>query len=146
MRFADARRSVRAYAAAMPRNQRLALVSTAVAVLVVGFIVARGGSGKDKTSTTRTPTTPTTDRTVVVGADGKPRGGVPTLRFPKGGVIRFRVRSAIADEIHFHGYDVIKDVPAGGTATFGVPARLDGRFVVELEGRGEQIASVEVTP
>jgi hypothetical protein len=29
---------------------------------------------------------------------------------------------------------------------FSFPAKIDGVFVIELEGRGEQIASLEVQP
>ena len=45
-----------------------------------------------------------------------------------------------------HGYDVHKDVAKGGTVTFDFPAKIEGRFVVELEGKGEQIAQLDVTP
>jgi hypothetical protein len=78
--------------------------------------------------------------------DPKPKGGVKRLTFTKGDRIRFRVRSDTADEIHVHGYDVHKDVTQGGTVTFSIPATIEGRFVVELEGQGEQIAELEVNP
>jgi len=48
--------------------------------------------------------------------------------------------------VHFHGYDVHKDVRAGGTVRFRMPATIEGRFVVELEGRKQQLAEVEVKP
>jgi hypothetical protein len=60
--------------------------------------------------------------------------------------VRFKVTSDVADEIHVHGYDVHKDVEAGGSVTFDFPGKIDGRFVVELENAGEQIAQLEVTP
>jgi hypothetical protein len=56
------------------------------------------------------------------------------------------VRSDVADEVHVHGYDVAKDVRAGGSVTFSIPAKIDGRFEVELEHRHEQIAQLEVRP
>jgi hypothetical protein len=79
-------------------------------------------------------------------AGGQPQGGVKTLSFKKGDRIRFKVVSDVADEIHVHGYDVKKDVTAGGTVQFSFPATIEGRFEVELEQAHTQIAQLEVTP
>ena len=62
------------------------------------------------------------------------------------GRVRFRVTSDIAEEVHVHGYDLHKDVAAGGTVTFNFPASISGVFVIELEARSEQIASLKVEP
>ena len=70
---------------------------------------------------------------IVVVDGGEPRGGVQELTYSAGEPIRFRVRSDIADEVHFHGYDVGKEVAAGGTVSFEVPATIAGIFEVELE-------------
>jgi hypothetical protein len=83
---------------------------------------------------------------VVRVKDAKPVGGVQKLQFTKGDTIEFKVVSDTADEIHFHGYDVAQDVKAGGSTTFKVKATIEGRFVVELEDHGQQIAEVEVDP
>jgi hypothetical protein len=60
--------------------------------------------------------------------------------------VRFTVSSDVADEIHVHGYDLKRDVPAGGSVTFKFPARIDGVFEIELEGRKQQIAELRVAP
>jgi hypothetical protein len=52
----------------------------------------------------------------------------------------------VADEIHVHGYDLKKDVPKGGSVQFNFKASIEGRFEVELENAGTQIANLEVTP
>jgi hypothetical protein len=144
----------------MSRNQRITLLGLAVVVLVVGFVIAKSG-GNDKndsstvsnttaagggsTSTNSGGTAAPTVQTVVV-KNAKPVGGIKTLKFNKGGTINFKVQSDTADEIHFHGYDIGKDVEAGGSVTFNVKATIDGKFVVELENHKQQIASVEVAP
>jgi ketosteroid isomerase-like protein len=46
----------------------------------------------------------------------------------------------------FHGYDLGKDVEAGGSVEFDVPATIEGVFEVELESRAEQLASITVNP
>jgi hypothetical protein len=78
--------------------------------------------------------------------DGRPVGGVRRLTFRKGATIAFAVRSDTAAEVHVHGYDIAKDVAAGGTVRFAIPATIDGRFEVELEQTAEPIAELEVQP
>ena len=78
--------------------------------------------------------------------NGKPQGGVQKLAYKNGDRIQFIVDSDVADEVHVHGYDIAKDVPAGGTVRFSFPARIEGVFEVELEGRKEQIAELRVSP
>jgi hypothetical protein len=78
--------------------------------------------------------------------DGEPVGGVQTLEFDAGDEIRFRVSSDAAEEIHVHGYDIAKDVPAGGTIEFDFPAELEGIYEAELEQLGVQIAELRINP
>jgi hypothetical protein len=153
--------------------QRLAIVVGAIVVLVVAYLVFSGGGDDGKktasqpaaTGTSSTPSTATsgtdtsgTDTSGTTTAapppapptvrvvDAKPQGGVKKLNFTKGDTIRFRVVSDTADEIHVHGYDLMKDVPKGGSVTFSFKGSIDGRFVVELEDHGEQIAELDVQP
>lgn len=84
--------------------------------------------------------------TIEVGKDGKPVGGVAEITVNQGDEVRFRVKSAIAEEIHVHGYDLMKDVPAGGTVSFDFPAEIEGIFEAELEGSAEQILELKVEP
>ena len=122
----------------MSSGVRRAVIAVAgVAVIIVAFVLLQGGNSSDSTSST-TPT--------VRVVDAKPQGGVQKLTFTKGGTVKFHVTSDTADEIHVHGYDVHKDVAKGGTVTFDFPAKIEGRFVVELEAKGEQIAQLDVTP
>jgi hypothetical protein len=152
--------------------QRAALIVGAIAVLVVAYVLIQGGNddGGDKAATTaktaeqpttstestqstastqtsstaQEPAEPTVPTVRVV--DAKPQNGVKKLEFKKGDQIRFRVVSDTADEIHVHGYDLMKDVAKGGSVTFAFKGSIDGRFVVELEGHGEQIAELDVAP
>jgi hypothetical protein len=137
---------------------RIALAVGAVAAVVVLFVVLSGGNDSNKNNNTSSTgsvgaTTPSTGTTVkaqpfqvVLVQGGKPVGGIKKLEYGKGDQVRFRVRSDVADEIHVHGYDFHKDVPAGGAVSFSFPAKIEGVFVIELENRGEQIAELRVTP
>jgi len=84
--------------------------------------------------------------TTIVVKNGEPVGGVQDLEYSAGDQVRFTVDSDVADEVHVHGYDLMKDVPAGGSVSFSFPAEIEGIFEVELEGRKEEIAELRVNP
>jgi len=147
------------------RAARAAILVATVAAVVVLFVVLGEDDGGDggSAATTQTQTTTdrsgTTDRTQtrerpaeppppprIVVEGGRPRGGVERLSFESGDRIRFVVRSDVAEEIHVHGYDITRDVPAGGSVRVSFPARLEGVFEVELHGTGQQIAELRVSP
>jgi hypothetical protein len=86
------------------------------------------------------------DVPTIVIRDGEPVGGIQELEFSAGEDIRFRVSSDAAEEIHVHGYDLSKDVPAGGTVEFDFPAELEGIYEAELEELGVQIIELRVNP
>jgi hypothetical protein len=56
------------------------------------------------------------------------------------------VGSDVADEVHLHGYDKMIDVAPGKPARLAFVASIPGRFEVELEDRGLQVADIEVRP
>jgi hypothetical protein len=148
----------------MSSRARLAIVAVAVVALVVAFVIASGSGDTKKQqvaahpgtttapvpattpapTTTAAPAAPKLPVVKIVGA--KPQGGAKRLTFTKGQTIAFKVQSDTADEIHVHGYDVHKDVKAGGSVSFSIPATIEGRFVVELEQHGTEIAELEVDP
>jgi hypothetical protein len=73
-------------------------------------------------------------------------GKITNLRFKQGETVRFRVRADTTDEVHVHGYDLMKDIAPGETISFSFPASITGIFEVELENAGEQIAQLRVDP
>ena len=91
-----------------------------------------------------TPTPDPVPKIVVKG--GEPVGGVEELEFTECERIRFTVVSDVADHVHVHGYDLMKDVSAGGQATFSFKATITGIFEAELEDRGVQVVSLRVDP
>jgi hypothetical protein len=119
-----------------------------VAVAVALFFVFKGG-GDDNSDTTATATTGqggTTQIPTIVVKNGQPVGGIRELDYTKGDQIRFKVDSDVSDEVHVHGYDIAKDVKAGGTVSFDFPADIEGVFEAELESRKEQIIELRVNP
>lgn len=120
----------------MQRN-RLILLALAAVVIIGGFVAASG----DPSSSGHKPKT---DKFTVRVVGGKPAGGIAKLSAAKSDTIELTVQSDVADEIHLHGYDYKKAVNAGGSVHFSFPASIAGIFVIELESRSEQIASLEV--
>ena len=101
-------------------------------------------STSDDSTSTSASSVPASQTINVV--NGQPQGGVKTVSFKKNDQVVLKVNSDVADEIHVHGYDLMKDVEKGGSVTFNFKATIEGRFEVELEDHKEQIAEVEVTP
>ena len=121
----------------MSRNQRFLLLGLAVVVLAIAGVAA-GSGGKSSTKSSGPAT--------VTVKDAMPAGGVNDITFKKGGTVDLTVVSDTADEVHFHGYDVHKDVAKGGTVHFKFPATIEGKFIVELENHKQTLANVTVEP
>jgi hypothetical protein len=98
------------------------------------------------TGATSTATTPEPAVQTIRVVNGQPDGGIKKISYTKGDQVRLKVQSDTADEIHVHGYDLKKDVEAGGSVRFDFEATIEGRFEVELENAGTQIANLEVDP
>lgn len=141
----------------------MTVLLAAIALLVGGFALASCGgddngeaSATTATETTDTtasesPTTTTTEPEVeepavvrIVVVNGAPKGGIVRKSVDKGDRVVLVVTSDVADEVHLHGYDISRDVEAGGTVRIAFRAKLPGRFEVELEGRGIQIGDLTV--
>jgi plastocyanin len=140
----------------MTQGRRIALLAVVVVIAIVGFIVLKPSSTSKKASSASTtagaaaaakPGTPAKPAAIQIQVKGgKPVGGIKKIGVNKGDQVSFTVNSDVSDEIHVHGYDFHKNVKAGGKVSFSFPAKIDGVFVVELESRAEQIASLEVQP
>ncbi len=102
----------------------------------------RTTSTTNTTTTTTTTAGPVTIRVLIKG--GKPVGGIQRATVKKGQEVAIVVHSDVADEVHVHGYDLHKDVEAGGTVRIVFPATITGVFEAELESRKLQIIEFRV--
>jgi FtsP/CotA-like multicopper oxidase with cupredoxin domain len=149
------------------RNARILAIVGTLVVLVIAFVVlSPGDDSKDKTASTTTASPPPAGSTTPVTAEpapppaapkptfttitvrgGKPVGGIKRITVTKGDRARIEVTSPdTSDEIHLHGYDLKRDLKAGGSVRFSFEASTDGIYEIELEGAGVQIASLVVEP
>jgi hypothetical protein len=119
--------------------------------LAAGALALAGCGGSSSSSGTTEATTaaatteaagPVTITVMVKG--GKPVGGIQRATAKKGQKVASVVHSDVADEVHVHGYDLHKDVTAGGTVRIVFPATITGVFEAELESRKLQIVEFTV--
>lgn len=151
------------------RGMRLLIGVGAVIALVALFLVLRpgddtdGSTGTTSTQETAPPTiepipteTETETATTATGPasvpldvtirDGAPVGGIVRVTATKGDIVVVTMRSDVTDHVHVHGYDLTADVAPGKPARIRFTAALTGRFEIELEDRGKQIAQLTVLP
>jgi FtsP/CotA-like multicopper oxidase with cupredoxin domain len=143
----------------MTRNTRIALLAAAAVVAVVAIvIIGSGGDDQKDSSTAAQTTTAATQSTGATTAPAKPAiqvvtikggkavGGVQTVTVKKGERARFKVVSDADYEIHLHGFDIAKDVKAGGSVSYDVKTDAPGIYEFEIEDTGTKIGQVKVEP
>ena len=123
------------------KTTRMVAGLAAIVVAIVLLVVLKKDDSSTDTSSNASGKVPT-----IVIKHGKPVGGIRDLTYNKGEQIHFIVDSDVSDEVHMHGYDIMKDVEAGGSVSFDFPATIEGVFEAELEGRKEQIIELTVNP
>ena len=96
-------------------------------------------------ATTTAPAEPQVVR-ITVSVPGDKAPTVPSTSPRQGSEVVLTVTSEVADEVHVHGYDLMADVAPGAPATIRFTANAPGRFEIELENTGVQIAELEVRP
>jgi ABC-type Fe3+-hydroxamate transport system substrate-binding protein len=144
---------------------RLAFAGIAVAILILAIVVLSGGSDNSNDEKPAAQATATATATATAGETATPEATetpTPTvtvdpgplltgdkvvkIEVNKGDTVRFRARSPQDDEVHVHGYDLKKDLPANQTVGMSFKATIDGIFEIEFEQQGKQIASLRVNP
>jgi hypothetical protein len=127
------------------RGGRMTVVAGVLAALVIagcGSAAANGSGGSrstltgataGNTSASASPSTSSSGTTVeVVIADGKVTPDPSRkVEVATGDQVHVSVTSDHPDEVHVHGYDIEKEVSAGGTVTIDFTADIPGQFEVE---------------
>ena len=149
-------------------DMRRLLIVAAAAVVAGGlFLALRPNDDDDGTAATGTTTTtattpPITEPSVpppprppsppppaqvrIVVRDGQSVGGVRRVTVGKGRRVVLMVTSDVADHVHLHGYNVMRDVAPGMPARLAFRATIVGTVEVELEDRGLRLATITTQP
>jgi hypothetical protein len=129
----------------------LVLVGGAVAAVVL-FFVFRGDddNGRQERATPPTTTTGTTETLLepppkVFRIDTR-TPGIKRISVNQDRRVVIIVAADRTEEVHVHGYDLKSDVTPARPARFSFRAREPGRFEIEFEGSGEEIAELSVNP
>ena len=143
------------------------LIGAAAIALAVGlFVVLRPKDDSEPSASPPTTTAPTTETTPTVSTpvvpqppqpppaarvritirNGLPVGGPARITVVKGRRVVLVVTSDVADEVHVHGYDIMRDVVPGRPATIEFRATIVATVEAELENRGLQIATITTNP
>jgi hypothetical protein len=143
---------------------RLLIGAAAVAAAVALFVVLRpdddGGSASSATTadTTTAPTTtlpppppappapPPPARVRIVVSDGQQVDGVRRVTVSRGRRVVLIVTSDVADHVHLHGYDIMRDVAPGQPARISFRATIVGTVEAELEDRGLPLTRITTQP
>ncbi len=144
----------------LPMKRSRVLLLLCAAIVTAGGITGCGGSDGDTTTetvvTTMTDTSSvstqeTTDLTqtqeanafAVVYRDGKVTGDTaPSVK--RGERVSITVTSDIADEAHFHGYDILTELSPGTSETFSFTADIPGKFELELHHHPTRLLTLTV--
>ena len=85
-------------------------------------------------------------QTIVIDiVDGDLAGGVQRVSVEHGSVVALMVTSDVAEEVHVHGYDILRAVSDGHPAHFAFNAEIPGVFEVEFEGSGRLLMQLEIS-
>ena len=85
-------------------------------------------------------------RTVTVEVvGGAPVGGYQRVEIDLGSVVALRVTADTSDELHVHGYDILREVSDGHPVHFAFAAEIPGVFEVELHGSGRLLVLLEIS-
>ncbi len=125
------------------------IIAAAVALFVVGGDDSDDDNG-DSTISTQTTTTGGKPAPVepapeaIVMNNGKVVGGVRTLTYDKGDEVWLRISlDEPQEEIHIHGYDIVKANPSGNV-DLRFPAELDGVYELEAHGPSGDVPLAEL--
>ena len=117
----------------------------ALVVAVVLFIVLSGGSGSDNGSQSHT--------VALEFADGRAVGGAEDVSVNQDDSVTVTLGTDVPAELHIHGYDLSKEIKAGGEGSIDFNADTTGEFEIEAhhlthgeEGPGILLATLSVSP
>lgn len=145
----------------MTRTQRVALLGVAVIVLVGAFALLRPDDEPSRPAASTTSAgTPRPEREPVADATSPPKraptgaregpllvaGRTQRIEVRKGDRVQLRARASRLEELHVHGYDLMRELAPGQTIRLEFSASIEGVFEVEFENSGAEVASLVVQP
>jgi len=143
--------------------RRLLIGIAGLVVVVALFFVFRPsdeGESTAATTTTTTTSTPTAPpeppppppgpppaaRVAIVVRGAIPIGGIRSVTVAEGRRVLIVVNADVADELHLHGYNVMRDVEPGKPGRLAFRATIVGTVELELEQSDVPLARITTKP
>ena len=120
----------------MGTGLKVAFLAAAVVAALVLLVVLRPGGDEAG---------PDVARAELVVREGEV-SGPQRIELEQGQQFVLVVDADVADEVHVHGYDLLRDVGPGEPARFEFRAETAGRFDVELEQSQQPLTELVVSP
>lgn len=77
---------------------------------------------------------------------GEKTAGPDIIDVAQGTELRLIINSDQPDELHVHGYDLSRELPAGQTVNLAFTAERSGRFAIELHAAHNELTTLQVKP
>src|SRR5918999_3167734 len=122
----------------MRAGLKVALLAAAVVAALVLLVVIRPGEGDDSQADE-------VARAEITVTDGEV-SGPERVEIEQGQEVLLVVESDVSDEVHIHGYDLLRSVAPGAPARLEFRAEMAGRFEVELHEQELPLTELVVTP
>ena len=135
-------------------SRRIALAAVAIALIGAACGGSEPGDDTDTADDHGSADAPTrydadvadAARTITVEVvGGAPVGGHQRVEVDLGSVVAVTVTADTTEEVHFHGYDILRATSDGHPAHFAFTAEIPGVFEVELEGSGRLLLQLEIS-
>ena len=127
----------------MQRTWRILLTALSLSVLAMSCTSSETG---DAAAAQYDADPSEADQTVTVEVvGGAPVGGHQRVEVDLGSVVALRVTADTSDELHVHGYDILRAVSDGHPVHFAFTAEIPGVFEVELHGSGRLLVLLEIS-
>jgi hypothetical protein len=139
----------------VPGRWRLLLIAAGAVAAVVLFVVLRNDEDDGArsppppppppaTTTIRQPPPPPPPPAVIQILIPSSTDALTRRTIPRGRQVVLVVSGAPGEEVHLHGYDILRRIGPRGVARIPFRATIPGRFEVELEATHRQIADLTV--
>lgn len=130
--------------------RKVALIAASLGLLLSLFLALRPGNDEEaaptaSAATTITPATTEAEPPAILDVDAR-TGAVVRLTVDRGDRVVLNVTAAVVDHVHLHGYDLKAEVSPARPAKISFTAGVPGRFELELEESGIELAELEVRP
>lgn len=134
------------------KTKNITIIAVTIALLVLVYALlkldksSRPVQEEQKNNLEVATTTKNQETISYINYNSTDKSQVPVLKFKEGVKVKLSITSDIIDEAHLHGYDISVEVSKNTPGILEFEAKKSGRFPIELEKNGKEIAVVEIYP